>query len=138
MGEADVLREDGGKLLFSQAMWLCASGLVGVAVNFSSFFVIQHISSLMAKLIVVARSAGLVCILILVYGEEWKPLQLVGYLVTLVAFTGYSCLKAAESRELNSDKGGDIEMPPKGQQGNDDGQEDARSDEPLMGASTPQ
>merc|ERR1712178_313919 len=86
--ESQILTRDAGKLVMQEVPWLCFSGLVGLAVNFSSFFVIQFISSLMAKLVVVARSAALVCILILVYNEEWKPLQLVGYLITLLAFTG--------------------------------------------------
>merc|ERR550514_585426 len=92
--ESHELTKDGGQLVLNEIPWLCASGLVGVAVNFSSFFVIQYISSLMAKLIVVARSAGLVTVLIFVWHEEWKPLQLVGYAITLLAFGGYSALKA--------------------------------------------
>merc|ERR1712032_774710 len=62
---------------------LVLSGIVGVAVNFSSFFVIQYISSLMAKLIVVARSAALVVYFILAEGEEFTWWQLVGYSITL-------------------------------------------------------
>lgn len=128
--EAETLSKDGGQLVFSQASWLFVSGLIGVAVNFSSYFVIQFISSLMAKLIVVARSAGLVTVLILFWAEEWKPLQLVGYAITLVAFMVYSFLKATEkNRQSEVAPKADVEIasPSRSQ-----GEEDARSDEPLI------
>jgi drug/metabolite transporter (DMT)-like permease len=135
--ESDIVKEDGGQLLISQIPWLCASGLVGIAVNFSSFFVIQYISSLMAKLIVVARSAGLVTALIFIWHEDWKPLQLVGYAITLVAFGGYSALKAKESKAAQASKA-ETEMTQSGvarsPRAMEDGQGE-RADEPLMGAS---
>lgn len=131
--ESETLLKDGGELLMSQVWWLCASGIVGVAVNFSSFFVIQFISSLMAKLIVVARSAGLVCVLILVWNEEWKPLQLVGYTITLIAFGGYSWLKVSEKNPV---KVAAAETSPAALEGGGspkNSEDDARSDDPLMG-----
>lgn len=126
--ESETITKDGGELVFSQVSWLCASGLVGVAVNFSSFFVIQFVSSLMAKLVVVARSAGLVTVLILVWGEECTSLQIIGYGITLVAFGGYATLKATEVREIPRATKPDLEMPSMGQE-----LDGTHSDEPLMG-----
>lgn len=120
--ESETISKDGGQLVLSEAGWLCASGLVGVAVNFSSFFVIQFISSLMAKLVVVARSAALVTVLILAYGEECTPLQIIGYAITLVAFGGYSALKATEVKEVSPAEMSSFPSE----------QEDAHSDDPLM------
>merc|ERR1712032_1778765 len=100
MGEVPKLRElvDSGEVsnIHQIPPLLVLSGIVGVAVNFSSFFVIQYISSLMAKLIVVARSAALVVYFILAEGEEFTWWQLVGYSITLCAFAGYSALQANE------------------------------------------
>jgi drug/metabolite transporter (DMT)-like permease len=135
--ESEMLMKDGGQLLLSQVGWLCASGVVGVAVNFSSFFVIQFISSLMAKLIVVARSAGLVTVLIAFYGESFTPMQLLGYAITLMAFGAYSAFKVTETRDLTpsmtlsksvateqkEDMDMDLEL------------SEVHSDEPLMGKS---
>lgn len=124
--EAEILTKDGGQLLFSEVWWLCASGIVGVAVNYSSFFVIQFISSLMAKLVVVARSAGYVIVLIVACGEHWKPLELVGYAITLVAFAVYSYLKSSESKE--KDKSGKVaDAETAGEQ-----PDDVAQDQPLM------
>lgn len=137
--ESEVLLKDGGQLVISEAPWLCASGLVGVAVNMSSFFVIQYISSLMAKLIVVARSAGLVTVLIIFWHEECTPLQIVGYAITLVAFGGYSYLKTTESRDLTPTPKGreDTELARLAAQEDAEAFSDPHSDEPLMGKSGP-
>jgi hypothetical protein len=102
--ERDVIMADGGKLVLSQVPLLCVSGFIGVAVNFSSYFVIQFISSLMAKLIVVARSAALVTVLIVAWGEECTKLQVLGYSVTIAAFAGYSFLKTKEVKQATDEE----------------------------------
>lgn len=121
LGEAE-----GRALLMSQLPWLFASGLIGVAVNYSSFFVIQFISSLMAKLVVVARSAGLVIFFIVAFHEAFTTLELVGYTITLIAFTGYTTLKAREHKYAKvPDTNSKLE------DDNECGRSD-RSDKPLM------
>lgn len=104
--------EEGRNLLVSQIPWLCASGFVGVAVNYSSFFVIQFISSLMAKLIVVARSAALVLFFIVAYKEAYTRLELIGYTITVVAFAGYTNLKAREKDKKDSQNYGKVALQP--------------------------
>lgn len=134
--ERHVLLTDGGSAVISQIPWLCASGCIGMVVNFSSFFVIQFISSLMAKLVVVARSAALVIYLILVWNEAWTPMQLVGYSITLVAFIGYSTLKAKEGKAKAASKGDDdIEKVQKSDSGSVK-DTSSETDQPLL-ASTP-
>merc|ERR1712032_762293 len=92
---------------------LVLSGIIGVAVNFSSYFVIQFISSLMAKLVVVARSAALVIFFIIFQGEEWITWQLVGYSISLCSFAGYSWLKASEKGgAVKNQEPGDVELDP--------------------------
>jgi len=129
--ERDVIFRDGGALLASQVPLLVASGLIGVCVNFSSYFVIQFISSLMAKLIVVARSAALVMYFIVFSHEEATPFQVVGYVITLVAFGVYSALKTQE----NKNKVEDLEaihrdVNGKAEKNIDD--KDSNSDQPLI------
>lgn len=122
LGEAE-----GRQLLVSQFYWLCASGLVGVAVNYSSFFVIQFISSLMAKLVVVARSMALVIFCNLVFHEAFTRMQLVGYCISLVAFAGYTSLKAQEKQAK-------VEVADYSEVDNNKEDDDSsiRSDKPLM------
>merc|ERR1719245_2497048 len=78
---------------------LVASGVVGIAVNFASYAVIKLTSSLLTKLLVAARNAGLVLFFILC-GEPWTGAQVVGYLITLVAFTCYSVVKVWETQRV--------------------------------------
>lgn len=122
-----LLGEDSQReLLVSQISWLCASGLVGVCVNYSSFFVIQFISSLMAKLVVVARSAGLVLYFIVFFHEDFTNIELIGYSITLIAFAGYTTLKAREKDMKANAKYSQVENQ------KDEDRESVRSDKPLM------
>merc|ERR1712032_965631 len=89
---------------------LVLSGIIGVAVNFSSYFVIQYISSLMAKLVVVARSAALVIFFIVFQGEAFTAWELVGYSISLAGFAGYSWLKAREKGEVKNEETADVEL----------------------------
>lgn len=82
-------------LLCTQLHLLLASGTIGIVVNLSSLLVIKYTSSLLAKLLVIVRSSALVLFFI-IRGEDFTWLQMVGYLVTITAFSGYSALKATE------------------------------------------
>jgi len=82
-------------LLYEQVPLLLLSGTIGIVVNFSSTFVIKFTSSLLAKLLVIARSSALVLVFI-INGEDWTWLQAVGYAITLSAFAAYSIVKARE------------------------------------------
>lgn len=92
-----LIQEDKVPVFVSQLPLLFISGCVGIAVNFASFLVIKLTSSLLTKLLVAARNAGLVLFFILC-GEEWSWPQAIGYLITLVAFTGYSVVKVLEAQ----------------------------------------
>jgi len=85
-------------LLFQQIPLLIASGAIGMVVNFSSNLVIKFTSSLLAKLLVIARSAALV-LLFIGRGEAFTWLQVVGYIITLSAFAGFSIVKAREMEQ---------------------------------------
>merc|ERR1719189_2295637 len=93
-----IIREEKLPVFMSQLPLLFVSGCIGIAVNFASFLVIKLTSSLLTKLLVAARNAGLVLFFIMC-GEPWTWTQVVGYLITLVAFTGYSIVKVLEAQK---------------------------------------
>jgi hypothetical protein len=95
----DLLRDGKLPLFTSQLPLLFASGCIGIAVNFASFLVIKLTSSLLTKLLVAARNAGLVLFFI-AYGEKVSGIQVVGYGITLVAFTGYFVEKVLAGQRL--------------------------------------
>ncbi|CAK0811906.1 unnamed protein product [Prorocentrum cordatum] len=98
--EWPVLIRDGNFPLFtSQLPLLFVSGCIGIAVNFASFLVIKLTSSLLTKLLVAARNAGLVLFFI-AGGEPVSRTQMIGYGITLVAFTGYSVEKVLAGQRL--------------------------------------
>merc|ERR1712224_1053334 len=86
-------------LVISQLPLFLVSGVVGIAVNFASFLVIKLTSSLLTKLLVAARNAGLVLYFI-ACGEPYTGAEVFGYLITLVAFTGYSVGKVLASQRV--------------------------------------
>jgi hypothetical protein len=94
-----LLRDGNLPLFKSQLPLLFVSGCIGIAVNFASFLVIKLTSSLLTKLLVSARNAGLVLFFI-AYGEEVSGTQVLGYGITLVAFTGYSVEKVLAGQRL--------------------------------------
>jgi len=76
--------------VIARPWWFVASGVLGIAVNFASFLVIQTSSALLLKMLVTARNAGLVIFSVLMLGEVVTTAQLGGYAVTLVAFSCYN------------------------------------------------
>lgn len=93
-----LLHEQKVHVLFNEFPWLCLSGLVGVVVNLSSLWVIKLTSSLLAKLLAIARSSCLV-IFFWFMGERFATLQIIGYAMTVLAFTGYVILKFIEIKQ---------------------------------------
>mmetsp|Transcript_137265 Transcript_137265/g.342200 ORF Transcript_137265/g.342200 Transcript_137265/m.342200 type:complete len:1031 (+) Transcript_137265:85-3177(+) len=85
-------------VLYRQVPLLVMSGSIGIVVNIASFYVIKFTSSLLAKLLVIARSSALVIVFIL-NGESFTWLQVVGYVITLGAFACYSVVKAREMEQ---------------------------------------
>eukprot|EP00413_Alexandrium_margalefii_P017996 CAMPEP_0204532826 /NCGR_PEP_ID=MMETSP0661-20131031/11928_1 /ASSEMBLY_ACC=CAM_ASM_000606 /TAXON_ID=109239 /ORGANISM="Alexandrium margalefi, Strain AMGDE01CS-322" /LENGTH=456 /DNA_ID=CAMNT_0051539097 /DNA_START=422 /DNA_END=1791 /DNA_ORIENTATION=+ len=83
------------------------AAVLGVAINFISFLVMQLTSALTMKILNTARSVGLVIVGVLFYGEEHPLLQMVGYVVALLGFAGYNYFQlypdAAHSVETNVD-----------------------------------
>jgi len=114
-------------LLYEEVPLLLASGLVGIIVQISSLVVIKFTSSLLAKLLVIVRSAALV-LLFIAAGEIFTWLQVLGYGITISAFLVYTVVKtremamadreeqltpaaSQETREAEADEGGEGLLP---------------------------
>lgn len=98
-----IIRTNQVDLLFREVPLLIASGCVGIVVQISSLVVIKFTSSLLAKLLVIARSAALVLLFIMA-GEVFTWLQVVGYVITLGAFIGYTIVKTAEMNRMDKEE----------------------------------
>ncbi|CAE7331450.1 unnamed protein product [Symbiodinium natans] len=89
-------------LLFDQLPLLMASGAIGIVVNLSSLLVIKYTSSLMAKLLVIVRSSALV-LFFFALGEDFTWVQVAGYVFTILAFCGYSVVKAHDAEKAEEE-----------------------------------
>jgi len=98
-----VIAEGKVDLLFKEVPLLIASGCVGIVVQISSLVVIKFTSSLLAKLLVIARSAALVFLFIMA-GEVFTWAQVVGYVITLAAFIGYTIVKTQEMNRVDKEE----------------------------------
>eukprot|EP00929_Paragymnodinium_shiwhaense_P033043 TRINITY_DN18220_c0_g1_i1.p1 TRINITY_DN18220_c0_g1~~TRINITY_DN18220_c0_g1_i1.p1 ORF type:complete len:737 (+),score=221.50 TRINITY_DN18220_c0_g1_i1:100-2310(+) len=77
---------------------ILASGMLGICVNFSSYLLIKLTSGIYAKLLVQARNAGLVLFCILM-GERYTNLEVLSYVITLIAFCAYSIIQVNKPKE---------------------------------------
>jgi drug/metabolite transporter (DMT)-like permease len=62
--------------------------MLGVAVNFLSYFVIQRTSSLTLKVLVMFRNFMVIVVGIIYYGEETSTNEFLGYGLALIGFVG--------------------------------------------------
>lgn len=77
--------------------------LIGVVINVSGVFVIKHTSGLMLKLIGVVRNNFLVVGSVMFLGDRTTPLQMSGYMVSIIGFIWYSTLTHGGKSEKPSD-----------------------------------
>lgn len=64
------------------------SAVLGIIVNFLSYFVIQLTSSLSLKILVMFRNFFVIVIGILIYNEQTSESEIVGYIFALIGFAG--------------------------------------------------
>eukprot|EP00929_Paragymnodinium_shiwhaense_P108728 TRINITY_DN75060_c0_g1_i1.p1 TRINITY_DN75060_c0_g1~~TRINITY_DN75060_c0_g1_i1.p1 ORF type:complete len:386 (-),score=84.28 TRINITY_DN75060_c0_g1_i1:45-1049(-) len=93
-----LLKSGEAGLFWREVPLLICSGVVGIAVNFASFLLIKLTSSLLTKLLVAARNAGLVLFFVSA-GESYTNMEVLGYLITFLAFTAYSVVKVTEASQ---------------------------------------
>jgi drug/metabolite transporter (DMT)-like permease len=69
------------------------SAVMGVGVNFISYFMIQYTSSLTMKILITVRNMIMVVVSVLFFHEIVTLNQAVGYLIALLGFAGYNLSK---------------------------------------------
>lgn len=79
-------------ILDNPFMFLIAS-IMGIGVNFITYFVIQYTSSLTMKILGTIRNILMVILGVLLYNEIITSYQAIGYLISLIGFTGYNMAK---------------------------------------------
>jgi len=78
--------------------------VLGVAVNYLTYFVIQDVGSLTLKVLGSLRTIGLIVYSAAFYGETVTLGQMVAYFFTLVGFMGYAHYRDASSAGKNKSK----------------------------------
>ena len=74
--------------LINNSSYFIICSVLGVIVNFLSYFVIQLTSSLSLKILVMFRNFFVIMIGIIFYNEETSRSELVGYFFALIGFIG--------------------------------------------------
>jgi len=75
-----------------------ASALLGLAASCMTFLVIKVTNSVTLKVLNTARNAGFVLFTVFFLGESASALQLIGYSVSLCAFSLYTYYKLLDQR----------------------------------------
>jgi len=76
-----------------------AAGFLGFVVNFCSLGVIKFIGSLTLKVLAQVRSIIIIIFGVIFYHDVVQPIQIVGYSIALVGFTGYNVAKIKAKEE---------------------------------------
>jgi len=89
----EMMRLGHQQIPLDNARIFVVAAMLGVAINFISFLVMQLTSALTMKILNTARSVGLVAVGVLVYGEYHPSRQLCGYGLALLGFVGYNAFQ---------------------------------------------
>jgi len=78
------------KIILNEPFLFVRVTVLGVAVNYLSYFVIQDVGSLTLKVLGSLRTIGLIAYSALMYGETVTLGQMAAYFFTLAGFAGYT------------------------------------------------
>lgn len=88
-----MIEKDAFAILATYPSYFIAAAMMGVGLNFLSFFVIQYTSSLTLKILGTVRNIAMVVVGVSLYKEVITIQQAAGYAVALVGFSGYNLSK---------------------------------------------
>jgi len=92
--EVPHMIDDNAFQIFYDNFWLfLLASLMGVGVNFITYFVIQFTSSLTMKILGTVRNILLIVIGVVIYQEVISVNQAIGYFIALIGFVGYNLSK---------------------------------------------
>lgn len=74
-------------------LWIIVASVLGVVVNVISLVMIKHISSVILKIMSMARNAALVLVSVVILGEDITWVQATGYCISIIFFGVYNFLK---------------------------------------------
>jgi drug/metabolite transporter (DMT)-like permease len=84
---------NGFQVIFDNPFMFLIASIMGIGVNFITYFVIQYTSSLTMKILGTIRNILMVVLGVLLYNEVITSYQALGYLISLIGFTGYNMAK---------------------------------------------
>lgn len=82
-----------GATMWRHPLLFGASALLGVIASMLTFLVIKLTNSVTLKVINTARNAAFVLVTVTLIGEEASGLQVIGYSISLCAFSAYTYFK---------------------------------------------
>lgn len=97
----EIMSTGASEIFWSNKELFFASAFLGIVVNLASFLVVRVTSSVMLKVLNIARTAGLVLFQVVFAGEVITSQQFLGYAVTLAAFAGYNYFKMTQSPSMD-------------------------------------
>mmetsp|Transcript_9150 Transcript_9150/g.29271 ORF Transcript_9150/g.29271 Transcript_9150/m.29271 type:complete len:318 (-) Transcript_9150:113-1066(-) len=103
VGEWSRARTAGAwQIVWQHPLAFGASAILGLAASFMTFLVIKVTNSVTLKVLNTARNAGFVLFTVTFLGETASMLQLIGYSISLTAFSVYTYYKLTDQRRKTS------------------------------------
>jgi len=95
----DMARNNAWAMMAQRPELFIAAGFLGFVVNFCSLGVIKFIGSLTLKVLAQVRSIIIIIFGVIFYHDVVQPIQVVGYCIALLGFTGYNIAKVRAKEE---------------------------------------
>jgi drug/metabolite transporter (DMT)-like permease len=89
----DMLEHNAFTIVYDHIWMFILASIMGVGVNFITYFVIQYTSSLTMKILGTLRNILMIVVGVVVYQEVITFYQSFGYFIALVGFVGYNLSK---------------------------------------------
>jgi len=99
-------------IMVDNAADFALTGCLGLLVHWVTMMLVQATSSLFVKILNIVRCMCLVFVGVALYGEAVSPLECTGYVITLLGFTGYTCLQASSQAAAVLEHGMERSSPP--------------------------
>ena len=83
-----MLKRDAFSILFNNVGYFFSAAILGIIVNFLTFFVIVYTSSLNVKILGMFRNMMLIVVSVVFYAEQVTLIEIIGYVLALIGFIG--------------------------------------------------
>lgn len=89
----DMIEKNAFAIVYEHIWMFVIASVMGIGVNFITYFVIQYTSSLTMKILGTVRNILLIVVGVFIYQEVITFYQAVGYFIALLGFVGYNLSK---------------------------------------------